>query len=143
MQGQQALAELLDSLPGLSMVRQRPAAQDRTDRPPVRKSLFRGEGNGGFGALLGGTSLAAELMDHGRIAQGKTQAKGVCNLVRQGHRLLATRQPLVRRAQVPQRPSGMDAAHHTSVLPIEDRRGVVLLGIVDLYTLRQVRVRRG
>ena len=34
-------------------------------------------------------------------------------------------------------------ANHARVLPIEDRRGVVLLGVVERYPLRQVRVRRG
>ena len=127
----------------LSLVRQRPAAQDRTVRHPVRKSLFRGEADGGFGTLLGRTPLTAELMEHGSPAQGKTQAKGACTLLRQGHCLLAPRQPLVRRAQVPQHPSSIAAANHASVLPIEERRGTVLRGVVQGYPLRKVRVRSG
>ena len=50
------------------------------------------------------THLTAELMEHRRTAQGKTEAKGVCTLLRQGHRLLAPRQPLVRIAQDPTAP---------------------------------------
>ena len=65
------------------------------------------------------------------------------NLLRQGHRLVALRQPLVRIAQEPQRPGGKAVAHHPSVLPIEERRGTVLLGIVERDTLRKVRVRSG
>ena len=82
-------------------------------------------------------------MEHGSTAQGKTQAKGVRTLLRQGHRLVAPRQPLVRIAQEPQRPGGIAVANHTSVLPIEERRGAVLLGIVERYTLCKVRVRCG
>src|SRR5437773_3576116 len=49
--GYQALMDLLDPLLGLSLVRQRPAVQDRTVRPPVRKSRFRGEAGDSLGAL--------------------------------------------------------------------------------------------
>src|SRR5215472_43051 len=49
-----------------------PSEQDRTVRFPEQKSLFHSEAHGGFGALLGDTSLAAELMEHGSPAQGKT-----------------------------------------------------------------------
>ena len=82
-------------------------------------------------------------MEHGSKAQDKTQAKGVRTLLRQGHRCVDPRQPLVRIAQVPQRPGGKAVANHARVLPIEDRSGAVLLGIVERYTLRQVPVRRG
>ena len=34
-------------------------------------------------------------------------------------------------------------ADHSSVLAIEQRRGTVLCGIVERYTLRKMRVRRG
>ena len=82
-------------------------------------------------------------MEHGSKAQGKTQAKGVRTLLRQGHRLVAPRQPLVRIAKIPQRPGGIAAANHASVVPIEERRGAVLLGVVEGYPLCKVRVRRG
>ena len=74
-------------------------------------------------------------MEHSSPVQGKTQAKGVCTLLRQRHRLLAPRQPLFRIAQVPQCPGGMDVAHDTSVVPIEERSGAVLLGGVERHTL--------
>ncbi len=54
--------------------------------------------------------------------QGKRQAKGMRHSLRQGHRLLALRQRLVRIAQEPQRPRSIAAAHHTRILPIEERR---------------------
>jgi hypothetical protein len=38
--------------------------------------------------------------------------------------------------RVPQRPSSMATAYHTSVLPIEERRSVVLLWVVERYPLR-------
>ena len=75
--------------------------------------------------------------------KAKLRLKGCATLLRQGHRLVAPRQPLVRIAQVPQRPRGKAVANHASVLPIEERRGAVLLGIVERDTLRKVRVRRG
>jgi hypothetical protein len=124
-------------------MRQRPAAQDRTHRPPVRKFLFRGEADGGFGVLLDGTPFPAKLMEHSPNTQGITQTKGVRTLLRQGHRLLAPRQPLVRIAQVPQRPGSNAMANHTRVLPVEERMGAVLLGVVERDPLRHVRVRRG
>ena len=66
MTGSQALVELLNPLPGLSLLRQRPAPQERTACPPERKALFCREANGGFGALLGSTYFAAELMENSR-----------------------------------------------------------------------------
>src|SRR5439155_25801800 len=122
---------------------QRPAPQDSSTRPPERKALFRGKTDGGFGTFLGSIPLATELMEYGRIAQGIPEAKGVRCLLRQCHRLLALRQPLVRIAQQPECMGVMAAARHTSILPIEKRIGAVLLGIVKRYTLRKMRVRLG
>src|SRR4029453_4134226 len=124
-------------------MRQRPTVQQRTHRPPVRKSLFCGEAEGGFGTLLGSLPLPAELMEPGSNAPGIRQAKGVRTLLRQGHRLVVPCQPLVRIAKTPQRAGTNAMAKHTRVLPIEDRRGVMLLGVIERYPLRQVRVRRG
>src|SRR5215471_8197303 len=96
---------------------------------------------GGFGVLLGSTPLAAELMENGSSHQSKTQTKGMRNLLRQGHCLVAPRQRLVRRAQVPQRPSSKAVANHAFIVPIEEYRGAVLLGIVERCALCKVRVR--
>src|SRR4051812_42318781 len=46
--GSQALLDLLDAFLSLSLVCQYPAAQYSTECLPLRKSLFRGEDNGGF-----------------------------------------------------------------------------------------------
>jgi len=70
MQGHQALAELLDPFLGLSLVRQRPTAQYRTERPKERKSLCCGEADRGFSVLLACLHLPAVLMQHGSPAQG-------------------------------------------------------------------------
>src|SRR5262249_7771372 len=102
---------------------------------PVRKSLVCGDADGGFSALLGATHLTAELMEHSRSTQGKTQAEGVCTLLRQRHCFLAPHQPLVRITQVPQRPGVLNRAYHASILPIEKRVGAVLIGVVEGYTL--------
>src|SRR5262249_38277798 len=107
------------------------------------KSLFLCEADGGFGAFLGTTRLATELMEHSRTTQGKTQAEGVCTLLRQRHRLLAPRQPLRRTPQRPQCPSATAVAHHTHILPMQERRGTVLLGIVECHPLCPVRERQG
>jgi len=74
--------ELIDSFLRLSLLCQRPAAQDSTARHEVRKSLFCGEDNGGFGVFLGGTPVPAEFMESGSTAQGKDQAKRVRTLLR-------------------------------------------------------------
>src|SRR5262245_48070859 len=102
--GSQALGDLLDPFLRPSLIRERPAAQESTTRPPVWQPLIRSDADGGFRALLGGMPLTAQLVEHRRKTPGKTQTKRVRNLLCQGHRLLALRQPLVRIAQVPQRP---------------------------------------
>src|SRR5215510_955400 len=97
--GAQALVHLLDPFLRLSLLCQRPAVQNSTVRRPERKSLFRSEMHGGCGTLQCDPPLATALMKHGSPAQGKTEAKRVCALLCQGHRLLVPRQPLVRIAQ--------------------------------------------
>src|SRR5262245_60119465 len=141
--GSRALRDLLDAFLRLSLVCQRPAVQDSTECHLVGKTLFLRKADEGFGTLLGGTLLAAELMEHGSSLQGIPQTIGVDNVLRQGHRLLVPCQSLVRIAKMPQRQGGMAAAHHARVLPIKERRGTVLLGIVERYTLCQMRARRG
>jgi len=61
--GYQALRDLRDAFLRLSLVHPCPAIQYRTYRHPERKSLFRGEKNGGCGTFLGSMPLAAELME--------------------------------------------------------------------------------
>src|SRR5215471_173600 len=82
-------------------------------------------------------------MADGSENQGNTQAKRVVDLLCQGHCVVAPRQSLVRIAKTPQRPRPTAAAHYPSVLPIEERRGTVLLGIVERHPLDKVRERRG
>jgi len=77
------------------------------------------------------------------MTQGKTQAEGVCALLRQSHRFLVPRQPLIRIAKNAQRPRSKTLAHHASVLAIEEGRGTVLLEIVERYPLRKVCLCRG
>src|SRR4029453_7071238 len=139
--GSQALMHLLDPFLSLSLLRQCPAAQYSTERHPERKSLFHGETDRGFGTLLGSTPLAAELMEHGSKGQDKTQAKGVRTLLRQRHRLLALRPPLLRKAKYPQWQSGKAVTYHTRVFPIEECSSAMLLEVVEGYPLCQMRVR--
>src|SRR5262249_43616551 len=72
--------------------------------------------------------------------QGKTEAKGMRKLLCQSQRFVHLCPPLVRIAQVPQRPGGMAVADHASVFPKEECWGVVLLGIVERDTLCKMRV---
>src|SRR5262245_1842752 len=62
-QGAQTLLEVLDPVLRLSLVCQRPAVQHSTSRPQLRKSLFLRQAHRGFGAFLGATLLAAQLME--------------------------------------------------------------------------------
>jgi hypothetical protein len=78
------------------LLRQRPAAEDNPLRHPGRKSLFPSKAASSFSPLLHCTHLTAPLMEHASPAQGKTEAKGVPTVLRQRHRLLGARQPLVR-----------------------------------------------
>src|SRR5215813_14177839 len=96
--------DLLDPLPALSLVCQRPAVQHRTERHPVWKALLGGEGDHSYGALLDSLPLATKLIEHGGSAQDKTEAKGRYNLLRQEDHLLTLCQSLVRIAQTPQCP---------------------------------------
>src|SRR5262245_43464005 len=99
MMGSQALLHLPDPFLDLSLVDQCPATQETTDRHPERKSLFFGEENDGFGALLDGTYLATELMQCRHPTAGDTQAKGMRQLLREGQSLVAPCERLVRIAQ--------------------------------------------
>src|SRR5262249_44695602 len=119
------LVELLDPFLALSLECQCPAVQRSTVCHPMRKSLLLRETDGGFGASLGATHLATELMKHGSRNEGNTEAKGVCNLLRQGHRLVTLHQPLIRIAKYPQCPSSITMTHHPRVFPIEERSGTV------------------
>src|SRR5262249_7501515 len=105
--------------------------QESTTRPPVRKPLLRSDAEGGVHVLLGGLRLPAELMDHGSKVQGEAQAKRVGTLPRQGHRLVIPCQPLLRIAQMPQRPGVMTRADYTSIFAIAEGRDTVLLGVVE------------
>src|SRR5215510_10923503 len=100
------MVHLLDFLSDLSLLCQYPAAQQRTDCYPERKILLLRDAVGGFRMLLHSRHLAAELMEHGGKGQDKTPAKGVRTLLRQRHRRVAPRQPLLRIATYPQRHSG-------------------------------------
>src|SRR6266481_4296174 len=141
--GSQALVHLLDPFLRLSLLlHQRPATEDRTERPPVRKALFCGEADGGFGTLLGGTSLAAELIEPGSHAQGKTEAKGVRNLLCQSQHFVHLYSPLGWIPQKPQRQRGINVASHTIIVPSGTQKRGMLLGIVERDTLCKVRVRR-
>ena len=141
--GSQALVDLLDPFLRLSLVRQCPAVQERTDRHQERKTLFRGKANGGFGVLLGCLHLLTQLMEHSRPAQGMTQAKGVCHLLRQDDRLIVPHLPLVRIAQRPQRPCSITTARHTRILPMQEPHTSMVVRVVQAYSLRQMRVCRG
>src|SRR5262245_1254288 len=90
--GSQALVYLPDSFLHLSLVCQRPAAQDNTTCHPERKSLVRGKVDEGVGALLSSTHLAAELTGHHCTTQGMSQAIGGGKLLRQRHGLVTPRQ---------------------------------------------------
>src|SRR5262245_51001655 len=82
-------------------------------------------------------------MHYSSSHQGKTQAQVVRTLLRQDYGFLTPRQPLVRVAKIPQRPRVPNVAQHARILPIEERRGTMLLGVIECHALRQVRVRCG
>ena len=62
-----------------------PIASDARPRLPHGVRLAHSEAHGGFAAFLGGTPIAAELMEHSSKAQSEYQANGLCNLLRQHH----------------------------------------------------------
>ena len=109
----------------------------------MAETLCRGEADSGFCTILGATLFTTILMEHGSTDQGETQAKRVRNLLSQSHRLVHLRPPLFSIAKRPERPSGIDVANQTSILPIEERRGTVLLEIVEGYPLGKMRLRIG
>src|SRR5262249_23856863 len=127
----------------LSLPCQCPAAQDRRHYHRLRKSLLCCEPDAGFRARLGSVLFTAELMEHGSNTQGNAQAKGGRHLLCQGQCLLAPCQRLVRIAQYPEDMGVKAAAIHPQVLPIQERRSAVLLGVVEGYPLYEVRMRSG
>jgi hypothetical protein len=135
--------ELREPFLRVSLVRKRPAAQYRTVREIQRKSLIRREAESSFHVRLSRMHFAAKLMEPSRLTQGHTDAQGMGTLLRQRHRLGASRQPLVRIAQTPQCPRATAAAYHPSVLAMEEDRRAVLLEIVTRDPLGKVCVRRG
>ena len=70
-------------------------------------------------------------MEPGSKDQGKSQAKGVRQLLGQGECLVAPLQGLVWIAKIPQGPGCKGEASHPRVLPVEEGQGAVLLGIVE------------
>src|SRR5215470_3584592 len=109
-------------------------------RPPILKALFCGEADGGFSVFLRSTHLTAELMEPGSTGQGKDQAKRVCHLLRKGHRFVNLCPPLGWIPQKPQRRGSNVTTRHASILPIEERRGAMLLGVVKSDSLCRMRV---
>src|SRR5262245_13603335 len=101
-QGTQALLDLHDAFVRLSLLRQCPATQESTDRHPEPESLFLREADRGFSAFLGSPHLTAECMENASPDEGRTEAVGVCQVLRQGQRLVIPRQPLLRIAQQPE-----------------------------------------
>src|SRR5882724_7583951 len=112
-------------------------------RYPDGETLVRREAESGFCTILDCLRLQAELMEHSSPAQGKTQTKGVCTLLRQRQRFVAAHQPLVWIAKIPQRPGGVGVTNHPRVLPMLEHSGAVLRGVVEGYALRKMGGRRG
>src|SRR5713226_8984447 len=98
----QALVYLGNPFFSLPLHNQRPAPYDSPLRQPVGKSLLSTEGNRSLGPLLGRLSLPAALVELGSDGQGKSQAKGVRQLLGQSECLVAPLQRLVRIAKLPQ-----------------------------------------
>src|SRR5262249_38609316 len=136
-QGAQTLLKLRDAFLSLSLslLCQRPATQERTDRHPEWESLVLRKADSGFSAFLGSTPLTTQAMIFASTDEGRTEAVRVYQVLRQGHRLVDPRQPLLRIAQTPQCPSTMDATQDASVFAMEECKGAVLLDIVECYTL--------
>src|SRR5262245_23580358 len=106
MQGSQALIDLRHPFLRLSLLSEGPAVQARIYCLQERKSLFSGEANSGFGALLRCLHLLATLMKQRRMTEGSTQVKRVVELLCQPHRFVTPRQSLGWIPQQPRRPSG-------------------------------------
>ena len=77
-------------------------------------------------------------MEPGSKVQGKSQAKGVRQLLGQGERLVAPLQGLVRIAKKPQGQGCIGEASHPRVMPVQEGMGAVLLGVVEGNPLLQV-----
>jgi len=100
--------------------------------------MLRAEGHGGLSPLAGSVRLVAKLMEHGGIVEGQRQTKGVCQLLSQDERLLASCQGLVRIAKMPQGMGHMGQGEHANVNAATGGMGAVLLWRVVGNTLRMV-----
>jgi hypothetical protein len=83
--------------------------------------------------------LSTKLVEHGSIAQGTSQAKGMRQLLAQGERLALPVESLVWIAKKPQgQRRDVPAAHSWIVPAAEKDLGAILLGIVEGKTLLEV-----
>src|SRR5262249_16093658 len=77
-------------------------------------------------------------MQHGRIVEGSRQAEGVRKLLGQGDRLLTPPEGLVWIAKLPEGPGDIGEAPYPQVHAIAEGQMMVLLAIIERYTLLQV-----
>src|SRR5215468_2710345 len=86
-QGAQALLNLRDAFLSLSLVCQRPATQERTDRQPEWESLVLRKVDNGFSAFLGSMHFTTECMIFASADEGRTEAVRMYQVLRQRQRL--------------------------------------------------------
>src|SRR5262249_44001959 len=136
--GRYALVHLRNPLRALALLGQHRAPENCSPRFPKWKPLVGCEGNGCSGLLLRCLSFPAQLMEPGSKGEGKSEAKGVRQLLGEGERIVDTSQGLLRIAEIPQRPGSKGEAVHPGVIAIEKGVGAILLGIVERNALLQV-----
>src|SRR5262249_53155202 len=89
------LTDLLNPLPSVSVVGQRPAPCNPPHSQPVWEQLLARECKRRLGPLVGCRHIPAELMERSNQVQGKHQAMGMRQAPAQGDRLMDFLQGLI------------------------------------------------
>src|SRR5207244_7632718 len=129
--GGQALAYLRNPFLSLSLLGQRPPAQNSCPCRPDRKPLVNRDSKGRLCPLLGCLSFPAEPMALCSEAQGISRAEGVRHLLGSGDSFLTLLEGLIWIAKHPQDRSRTGEARHTEVLAMEKSVGAVLRKVIE------------
>ena len=83
-------------------------------------------------------SFPAQLLEPGSKIEGKSEAKGVRQLLGEGERVVDAPQGLLWTAKMPQRQGLKGEAVHPGVIAIQKGVGAMLLAMIKSYALLQV-----
>jgi hypothetical protein len=141
----EGVAQVRNTLFGLSLLHKRPAPHERSVRPQQRRPPMLGyQVDGGLCPRLRGPPVPAQLIEKGTEGERLSQDKGVRQRFGQGQRFPAARERLIWIAEDLQGKAGKMQAQDPHVFPILEGQHLLLVAIVGPEALFQVSAgRRG